>query len=62
MGQGFAAEACQAVLATIKEQRVKAWIVPDNHRSRRVATKLGMTIVGSVIEAGLQHDLWKVRL
>jgi RimJ/RimL family protein N-acetyltransferase len=60
-GKGFATEACRAVLATIQGQRVHAAIVPENHRSRRVATKLGMTIVGQVIEAGLLHDLWEVR-
>jgi RimJ/RimL family protein N-acetyltransferase len=61
-GKGFATEACHAVLATINGQRVQAWIVPDNARSRRVATKLGMIIVGQVIEARLLHDLWEVRL
>jgi hypothetical protein len=45
----------------VKRQRVEAAIVP-NHRSRRVATKLGMTIVGQVIAADLLHDLWEVRL
>jgi RimJ/RimL family protein N-acetyltransferase len=61
-GKGYATEACRAVLATVSGQRVQAWIVPENARSRRVATKLGMTIVGQVIEAGLLHDLWEVRL
>ena len=61
-GKGFATEACRAVLATVSSRRVQAAIVPDNFRSRRVATKLGMTIVGQVMEAGLLHDLWEVRL
>ena len=61
-GKGFATEACRAVLATLRRQRVQATIVPGNARSRRVATKLGMTIVGQVTEAGLLHDLWEVRL
>ena len=61
-GKGYATEACQAVLATLKGRRVQAAIVPDNHRSRRVATKLGMTVVGQVTEAGLLHDLWEVGL
>jgi RimJ/RimL family protein N-acetyltransferase len=60
-GKGYATEACQAVLVMIKGQRVQAAIVPENNRSRRVATKLGMTIVGQVMEAGLLHDLWEVR-
>jgi RimJ/RimL family protein N-acetyltransferase len=61
-GKGFATEACRAVLAPINGRRVQAAIVPENHRSRRVAIKLGMTIVGQVIEADLLHDLWEVRL
>lgn len=61
-GKGFATEACQAVLATVSAQRVQAPIVPANSRSRRVATKLGMAVVGQVMEAGLLHDLWEVRL
>ena len=61
-GKGFATEACRAVLATVSAQRVQAPIVPANFRSRRVATKLGMAVVGQVVEAGLLHDLWEVRL
>jgi [ribosomal protein S5]-alanine N-acetyltransferase len=61
-GRGFATEACRGVLSTVRGQRVQAPIVRDNARSRRVATKLGMAIVGQVMEAGLLHDLWEVRL
>jgi RimJ/RimL family protein N-acetyltransferase len=61
-GKGFATEACRAVLSTLSGLRVQAPIVRDNIRSRRVATKLGMAIVGQVMEAGLLHDLWEVRL
>lgn len=61
-GKGYATEACRAVLATVAGQRVQAAIVPENIRSRRVATKLGMIVVGQVMEAGLLHDLWEVRL
>ena len=56
-GKGFATEVCRAVMATLRGQRVQAAIVPENIRSRRVATKLGMAIVGQVIEASLLHDL-----
>jgi RimJ/RimL family protein N-acetyltransferase len=61
-GKGLATEACQGVLARLSGQRVQAPIVPANSRSRRVATKLGMAVVGQVMEAGLLHDLWEVRL
>jgi RimJ/RimL family protein N-acetyltransferase len=60
--KGYAIEACRAVLATISRRRVQAAIVPENTRSRRVATKLGMAIARQVTEAGLLHDLWEVRL
>jgi RimJ/RimL family protein N-acetyltransferase len=61
-GKGFATEACRGVLSTVSRQRVQAPIVRDNARSRRVATKLGMAIVGQVMEGGLLHDLWEIRL
>jgi ribosomal-protein-alanine N-acetyltransferase len=58
-GCGFATEACRAVLQTANGQRVQAPIVPDNQRSRRVATKLGMTIIRQVERGGRHHDLWE---
>jgi RimJ/RimL family protein N-acetyltransferase len=59
-GCGFATEACRALLLTVRGQRVQAPIVPGNQRSRRVATKLGMTITRQVERGGLVHDLWEL--
>jgi RimJ/RimL family protein N-acetyltransferase len=58
-GRGYATEACSAVMGTATSKRVQAPIVPENHRSRRVATKVGMTIIGQVERGGLLHDLWE---
>ena len=33
-----------------------------NEPSRRVAQKLGMTVVGTLVRAGFDHDLWSVDL
>lgn len=54
--KGFATEACRALLSTLGGHRVQAPIVPDNIRSRRVATKLGMAVVRQVTRGGLLHD------
>jgi ribosomal-protein-alanine N-acetyltransferase len=58
-GRGFATEACRAVLATAPDYRIQAPIVPDNVRSRRVATKLGFSVIGQVMRSDRLHDLWE---
>jgi ribosomal-protein-alanine N-acetyltransferase len=50
-GKGFATEACRAVITTASGYRIQAPIVPENVRSRCVATKLGFSIVGQVSAA-----------
>jgi RimJ/RimL family protein N-acetyltransferase len=60
-GHGYATEATRLVLETASNARVWAYIVPDNLRSRRVAAKLGFTIIGSVDRHELRHDLWELR-
>ena len=64
-GRGYATEAARAVAAHaagLGLRRLCALIVPGNTRSRRVAEKLGMTVDGAVIHAGLPHDLWMLDL
>jgi [ribosomal protein S5]-alanine N-acetyltransferase len=64
-GRGYATEAARAVLEHAVElglRRVCSLIVPGNERSRRVAQKLGMTIMRQVEHGGLPHDLWELEL
>lgn len=64
-GRGYATEAaaalCQHAVAS-GITSLEAVIIPDNEASRRVAQKLGMTVVRSVVHAGLDHDLWSLDL
>jgi RimJ/RimL family protein N-acetyltransferase len=60
-GRGYATEAVRAVLADHPGASVWAYIVRDNARSRRVALKLGLRIVGEIDRHGRLHDLWELR-
>ncbi len=64
-GKGYATEAAQALVAYAFSElglgRVVADIVPDNHRSRAVARRLGMHPEGTFERAGMLHDIWVVR-
>ena len=57
--KGFATEACRAVIGTVPNCRVQAPIMAHNNRSRRVATKLGFSIIGEVMRGDRLHDLWE---
>lgn len=64
-GQGYATEAALAVrdhAGAAGISHLEATIVPDNEPSRRVARRLGMTVVGSLLRGGLDHDLWSLDL
>jgi RimJ/RimL family protein N-acetyltransferase len=60
-GCGYATEAAHGVLTHAAELglgSVRALIVPDNVRSRRVAARLGMAVDREAEWAGRGHDLW----
>lgn len=62
---GYATEAGAALLAEAGERgvdRVAAFILPENRRSRGVAVRLGMQRQRSIVWAGLPHDLWAIQL
>jgi RimJ/RimL family protein N-acetyltransferase len=64
-GQGYATEAARGVLGHAVDlglSRVCALIVPDNVRSRGVASKLGMAMDCEVEWGGRSHDLWVLDL
>ncbi len=59
-GEGFATEAGAAALdfaAELRLDEVFAMVLPTNAASLRVAEKLGMSRVGRVVHAGLDHVL-----
>jgi RimJ/RimL family protein N-acetyltransferase len=58
-GKGYAFEAVSAVLALAPGRRVLAPILPQNARSRRLAARLGFTVVGKRVLHELEHDLWQ---
>ncbi len=59
-GQGYATEACRAVLAYIFKERdialVSLYHYPQNQRSRRVAQKLGFAYEGTLRGATILYD------
>jgi RimJ/RimL family protein N-acetyltransferase len=61
-GQGFATEVCSAILSYVAQehgfQRILALVQPDNTASRRVCSKLGMSIEGQVALKGVEYDIW----
>ncbi len=61
-GMGYATEAAGALVdhafTALALSRVVADIVPDNDRSRAVATRLGMRPEETVMRAGRVHDVW----
>lgn len=64
-GRGYATEGAQALCdhaTRVGITHVEATIVPNNEPSCRVAEKLGMTVVGSLLRGGLDHDLWALDL
>lgn len=64
-GRGYATEAALALCDHARKagiNHLEATIVPDNEPSRRVAQRLGMTVVGSLLRGGLDHDLWSLDL
>ena len=64
-GEGFATEAARACVAWGFErcglQRIVAFALIDNERSRRVMEKLGMAYVRDFERAGLPHALYELR-
>jgi [ribosomal protein S5]-alanine N-acetyltransferase len=64
-GRGYASEAARALIdeafARLPIDRLTCAILPDNHRSQRVAARLAFTRVGPIVHAGLPHDLLEVR-
>jgi [ribosomal protein S5]-alanine N-acetyltransferase len=63
--RGYATEAARAVashVAGLGIPRVYSLITPGNHRSQRVALKLGMDIERHVVWADRPHDLWTLAL
>ena len=64
-GEGFATEAARASVAWGFERcgldRIVAFALIDNERSRRVMDKLGMTYVRDFERAGLPHALYELR-
>jgi RimJ/RimL family protein N-acetyltransferase len=61
-GQGLATEAARASVGLAFRHtdaaEVIALIRPENGPSQRVARRLGMTVQGAVLHAGLVHDVW----
>ncbi len=64
-GEGLATEGGAAALGeawgTLGLREVVAVTLPDNHTSRRVMAKLGMTLEREVVHAGLPHLLHRLR-
>lgn len=64
-GHGYATEAAGACLALGLQHtdapEIVALIRPENLPSQRVARRLGMTPEGTVLHAGLLHDVWHAR-
>ena len=64
-GEGFASEAGRAALDWGFErgglERIVAFALLDNVRSRRVMEKLGMAYVRDFERAGLPHALYEIR-
>lgn len=60
-GHGYATEAAAALIAEgfacLPNDRLVCAILPDNHRSQRVAARLGFKRTGPILHAGLPHDL-----
>jgi ribosomal-protein-alanine N-acetyltransferase len=65
-GKGYATEAARAVLeyaaAELGLSRLYSLILPENERSRGVATRLGMTLERRLVWHGRPHDLWVIEL
>lgn len=64
-GHGYATEAARGVLAHAADlglRRLVSLITSDNHRSRGVARRLGMTVERQVVWADRLHDLWALDL
>jgi ribosomal-protein-alanine N-acetyltransferase len=64
-GRGLATEAARAMLQEARargEARVIAFIEPDNERSKRVARRIGMSLVRRTEWFGRPHDLWVAQL
>lgn len=64
-GQGLATEAARACrdygFAELPVNRLISIIRPENHASRRVAEKNGMTIAKEVLWANLPHLIYAIR-
>lgn len=62
-GHGYATEAAAACVAlardTVPELPVVAFIRSANATSRRVATRLGFTVRGATLHAGVVHERWE---
>jgi RimJ/RimL family protein N-acetyltransferase len=63
-GEGIATEAASAAVERreLAEDAVVAVILPDNIRSQRVATKLGMILVDEIYYADRPHGLYRGQL
>lgn len=65
-GRGLATEIATACLAYARDPlhlvSVVAVTLPENTRSRRVMTKLGMTYERDMMRAGRRHVLYRIRL
>jgi RimJ/RimL family protein N-acetyltransferase len=61
-GQGLATEAASAALewaSSLPLSEVAALVLPANTRSRRVAEKAGLELVGETLHAGLPHLVYR---
>jgi RimJ/RimL family protein N-acetyltransferase len=61
-GHGYATEAAAALIAEgfacLPNDRLVCAILPENHRSQRVAARLGFVLVGPIVHANLPHNLF----
>jgi RimJ/RimL family protein N-acetyltransferase len=64
-GNGYATEAAQAALAfgfdELRLDRIVAVTLPDNHASRRVLEKCGLTFVGPTFVYGHPHVKYAIK-
>lgn len=63
-GRGYATEAAAACVAMARAEAphlpLVAFIRSANRASRRVVSRLGFTVTGAVLHAGLAHERWEV--
>jgi RimJ/RimL family protein N-acetyltransferase len=63
-GRGLASDAARAVVAhafgELGMRRLIALVLPENLPSARVARRIGMTLVGEMLHAGLCHRVYRL--